>query len=284
MCINPIKIVVNKEEYTVPCGKCFSCRKKQSNDWAVKLICENEYHIKKCFVTLTFDNNILKNGNKYGANLSFIYHIENSNDYFKKFMKRLRKHYKNKAITYFRVSEYGDKTKRPHIHMIIWGINFEEDRIQYTQSKSNHIQYYSPTLQKLWNCGICTIQDINIYNTIYTSQYVNKKFKKDEKRYKAKISFSNRSKISSKWARRNFNEIAKGNLEIDKKKFSIPKSYKKTLKESDRKEHKEAFRQYEEKINQYLLKENNKERINHEKIKEQIFLIRNKTMNKIRDI
>lgn len=283
MCINPYHIVINKEEYTVPCGKCFTCIKKRSQDWAAKLICENEYHKKKCFVTLTFDNKILLKGNKYGANPSFIFHIENSNEYFKKFMKRLRKHYKDRMITYFRVSEYGDLTKRPHIHLIIWGTNFEENRDEYKKSKSGYIQYTSKILQELWDCGLCTIQDININNTLYISQYVNKKFKNDNDRYKAKISFSNRSKMSCKWARRNYEEIAKGFLTFENKKFSIPKSYLKNLKESEKTHLKEAYRKYEEKINQYFESTTETERKQREINREKIFKSKKKNLNKIRD-
>lgn len=106
MCTNPIKITQNREEYTVKCGKCPTCRRERTQEWAIKLINEAKYHKKASFITLTFDNKILLNGNKYGADASFIYHIENSKEYFKKFIKRLRKRYKEKKLTYYHVGEY----------------------------------------------------------------------------------------------------------------------------------------------------------------------------------
>lgn len=107
MCTNPMKIIVNKEEYTVKCGKCDTCRKEKAQDWAIKLINESKYHKKASFVTLTFDNKICRQGNKYGAEAKFIFNIENSKEYFKKFIKRLRKKFSDTKITYFHIGEYG---------------------------------------------------------------------------------------------------------------------------------------------------------------------------------
>lgn len=283
MCQNPIKIIVNKEEYTVPCGRCFQCRKKRAQDWAIKLIEENKYHKKKCFITLTFDNKILQKGNEYGAKCKFLYHIENSKEYVQKFIKRLRKHFKNDRITYFAVGEYGEKTKRCHWHIILWGINFEEDRQPTRKSKSGKDMFTSPTLDRLWDCGICVIEDININNTVYCTQYILKKFKRKDDRYKEKIMYSNRSKISCKWARRNYNIIKQGTIKEDNKIFSIPKSYKENLKNSNRIEHREAYRKYEETIQKYFSNIDNNDYIKRQQNQEKIWESRNKIYNNSRD-
>lgn len=234
MCSNPITIKINGEEKKVKCGKCEICRARRAKDWSIRLICEAKYHKKVSFITLTFDNKILlskdKKINKYKAETSFIFHINNSKEYFKKFIKRLRKKYKDKYISYYHIGEYGEKTKRPHHHAIIFGINFEEDRKETNRSKTGHIQYESTTLNELWGAGKCTIQDANENNIIYSAQYINKKQKMD-KRYKSIFSFSNRSKISQKWAIRNHQELRKGYIETkDKKKFPIPETFKNLIK------------------------------------------------------
>lgn len=287
MCTKPIKITVNGEEYTVKCGKCDTCRREKAQEWAIKLINEAKYHKKACFITLTFDNKILLDKNskayKYGASPSFVFHIDNSKEYFTKFIKRLRKKYSDKKITYFHVGEYGEKTKRPHHHAIIYGINFDEDRIEMELSKSGKQQYFSKTLSDLWACGRISIQDLNGNNTIYICQYSLKKFKQKNDRYKTIMSFSNRSKISTKWARRNYNEIIKGYLEDnDGKKFRVPKSYLNTLKNSDKTKHKEAYRLYEENIYERM-KNTNKEMIEEQKRKEEVRQRRSDNFNKSRD-
>lgn len=292
MCTNPIKIKVNNEEYTVKCGKCETCQREKYQEWAIKLINESKYHKKACFITLTFDNKIILDKNskahKYGADASFIFHIENSKEYFKKFIKRLRKLYKNTKISYYHVGEYGEKTKRCHHHAILYGIDFTEigNRYEMEVSKSGHVQYGNEILTNLWACGRCSIEDINENNIIYISQYSLKKFKNNElnKRYKPIFSFSNRSKISTKWVRRNYNNIKKGYLETtDGKKFRIPKSYLNELKKSERKEHNEAYRKYEEGIMERLSNINSNELIKMQKNKEIIKKLQKQNYMSIRD-
>ncbi len=290
MCTNPLKITVNNEEYTVKCGKCDTCKKEKSQDWAIKLINESKYHKKACFITLTFDNKILldkkSKAYKYGASPSFVYNIDNSKEYFKKFIKRLRKHYKDKRITFYHVGEYGEKTHRPHHHAILYGINFEEDRKEAEISKSGKPQFSSDILTNLWAAGRCRLQDINSNNIIYIAQYSLKKFKNNElnKRYKTVMSFSNRSKISVKWVRRNYKEIKKGYLtDSDGKKFRIPESYKLNLKKSEEEHLKEAFRQYEENILERIGNTTNDDLIKKQKVREEIIRRRNNNMNKCRD-
>lgn len=290
MCTNPIKIIVNKEEYTVKCGKCDTCKKEKAQDWAIKLINESKYHKKACFVTLTFDNKILLDKNskayKMGANASFIFNINNSKEYFKKFIKRLRKYYKDTRITYYHVGEYGEKTHRPHHHIILYGVDFGEDRKEAEISKSGKPQFASQILTDLWACGRCRLQDINSNNIIYIAQYSLKKFKNNKlnKQYKTIMSFSNRSKMNCKWVRRNYNEIKKGYIEdLDGKKYRVPESYKKNLRESKEEKYQEAIYQYENVIMESISNISNADLIKRQKIKEKIREIRNKNLNKCRD-
>lgn len=290
MCTNPQKIIVNGEEVTVKCGKCPTCRKNKYQEWSIKLINEAKYHKKSCFITLTFDNKILldkrQKAYKYGANPNFIYNINNSKKYFQNFIKRLRKHYTGTRITYYHVGEYGEKTHRPHHHALLFGIDFSEDRIQMPKSKSGHTQYFSKTLSEIWACGLVSVEDINPNNIIYISQYSLKKFKNNEEnpKYKPIQSFSNRSKMSSKWVRRNPEEIIKGYIEdTDGKKYRVPQSYINNLKNSEEKRYKEAYRYYEETLQEHFNNISNNDLIKQQKIKEIIAEKRKKDRGKPRD-
>lgn len=286
MCTNPIKIIKKDgDEVYVKCGKCATCKRERSQEWAIKLINESKYHQKASFITLTFDNKILLEGNKYGANASFIYHIENSKEYFKKFIKRLRKKFKNKRLIYYHVGEYGEKTHRPHHHLILFGENFEQDRKEYLLSKTGHIQYFSKTLYELWACGNCTIQDVNPNNIIYISQYALKKEKQNEdKRYRAIQSFSNRSKMNVKWVRRNYKEITKGFIQDkDGKKYRIPKSYINNLKNDENEEKRKAVQKYEETLMERIGAISNNDIIKRQKTKEEIRKLRQKNLSKNRE-
>lgn len=291
MCTNPRKLIINREEITVKCGKCDTCKRQKAQEWAIKLINENKYHKESCFITLTFDNKILLDKNskavkKYGANAGFVFKIEYSMKYFQKFIKRLRKKFPEKRISYFHVAEYGEKTHRPHHHAILFGINFNEDRKECQISKSGHPQMYSETLQSLWACGNTTLQDCNSNNIIYIAQYSLKKFKNNinNKKYNTLMTFSNRCKMNVKFIRRHPELILKGCLsDNDNKKYRIPRSYLKTLKEDDNEENQEIYRKYEESVMEYISNNNSSELIKKEKTKEKIREIRAKNFNKIRD-
>ena len=291
MCTNPQKIIVNNEEVTVKCGKCATCRKQKAQEWAIKLINERKYYKKACFITLTFDNRILGNKKskavaKYGAKPGFVLKTDYSMEYFKKFIKRLRKKYKDKYIAYFHVAEYGEKTHRPHHHAIIYGINFDEDRKEGALSKTGHTQYISKTLNDLWAAGACTVQDCNSNNIIYIAQYSIKKFKQnEEKQYKAKMTFSNRVKMNVKFIRKYPESILKGYLkDEDGKMYKIPKSYLENLKNDDVKKNQEIYRQYEENIMEYIGNHSNNDLIMKERKKEEIRKLRQRNLGKPRDL
>lgn len=279
MCTNPRKLIINKEEVTVKCGKCPTCRRQKSQEWAIKLINEAKYHKKACFITLTFDSKILLDKNskayQYGANPNFIFKIENSMVYFQKFIKRLRKKYKDKKISYFHIAEYGEKTHRPHHHAIIYGINFEEDRKEMEISKTGHVQYHSQTLADLWACGRISIQDCNSNNIIYITQYSLKKFKNNElnKKYNTKMTFSNRVKMNVKFIRRHPELIEKGYLtDTDNHRYKIPKSYLDNLKKEENNKYEIHYRNYENNLMEFFDNNDSKDliqkQINAERIRE----------------
>lgn len=297
MCTNPRKIIQNGEEITVKCGKCFTCLKQRAADWTIKLINESKYYNECSFITLTFDNEKLcdRNGRavKFGARPDFVYNIENSKDYFTKFMKRLRKRLEPKKIRYYKIGEYGDIGKRPHYHVIIFGENFSFDREQCEVSKTGKPQYFSQTLEDIWACGRTRIQDCNTNNIAYISQYTQKKIKKIEQlvkengkikeidKYKPIQSFSNRSKMGVRWVRRHPETITKGYLtDNENKKYRVPNSYKENLKNDKKEYYKEFYRKYENKMLENI-KKTNLEQIELEKIKEKIFMLQNK--EKMRD-
>lgn len=291
MCENPMTIYVNGEETIVKCGKCDTCRREHAQEWAIKLINESKYHKKCSFITLTFSSTILLDKNskayKYGANPSFVFHIENSKEYVRKFIKRLRKHFNNKRLTYYLVGEYGDKNKRPHWHMLLFNENFEKDRMPMPMSKTDHVQYHSETLSKLWACGRISIEDCNPNNIIYISQYSVKKFKNNDerKKYKAVQSFSNRSKFNVKWVRRNPTEIIKGYIaDKDGKKYRIPKSYLQNLKNSENNYYRKCYEQYENTIQSNIINTNTRDLIKSQKIKSEQIRKRNENLKKPRDI
>lgn len=124
-CTNPIRlqptkrgcINTNGDGLLVPCGKCMACRIKKATEWSMRMQQELMYWDKSAFVTLTYATEHLPvDGTLVPQDLT-------------KFFKRLRKNLGNQKIKYYACGEYGTLYKRPHYHMIIFGVGLsQEDR------------------------------------------------------------------------------------------------------------------------------------------------------------
>ena len=175
---NEGKVVFNKpfpyaKGFNLPCGQCIGCRLKYSQEWAVRLMHENQMHEESCFITLTMND-------EYLLNRENAFSLDKSE--FQRFMKRLRKRY-GKQIRYFHCGEYGEKNCRPHYHAIIFGMDFEDKEV--FQVRDEIRLYTSETLAKLWPHGFVTIGEVTMESCAYVARYVTKKVKgKDaEKHY-----------------------------------------------------------------------------------------------------
>lgn len=175
---NEGKIVFNKpfvyaKGFNLPCGQCIGCRLKYSQEWAVRLMHENQMHEESCFITLTMDD-------KYLASRENPYSLDRSE--FQRFMKRLRKRY-GKKIRYFHCGEYGEKNNRPHYHAIIFGMDFEDKEL--FQVRDEIKLYTSESLAELWPYGFVTLGQVTFESAAYVARYVTKKVtgEKAEKHY-----------------------------------------------------------------------------------------------------
>ena len=164
------KIVFHKpfafaKGFNLPCGQCIGCRLKYSQEWAVRLMHENQMHEDSCFITLTMnDEYLMSRENPYSLDKSE----------FQRFMKRLRKRY-GKQIRYFHCGEYGEKNSRPHYHAIIFGMDFEDKELFSIRDEIR--LYTSETLAELWPYGFVTIGSVTMESCAYVARYVCKKQK-----------------------------------------------------------------------------------------------------------
>lgn len=89
------------------CGQCMPCRLNRRRLWTARLMLEAQKHEHSCFLTLTYDDDHLPVGGtlvKRDVQL---------------FLKRIRRAGFN--VRYYVVGEYGDRSKRPHYHMALFG-------------------------------------------------------------------------------------------------------------------------------------------------------------------
>lgn len=128
--------------YEVPCGRCPQCRKAYSDRWAFRINCEaSEYDPGSVwFFTLTYDDAHLPKDRKP------------SKKDLSKFMRALRKYMAPTPLRFFGCGEFGEKTDRPHIHVLIFGWDFGKwtNKIKYDGS-----QWTFPMIESLWKKGFC---------------------------------------------------------------------------------------------------------------------------------
>lgn len=148
MCMTPINL--KQKSAIVPCGKCPQCTARRTSAWSFRLMQENKVSDSSYFITLTYADENLKYENLTTPPTLFKRDIQ-------LFLKRLRKaHPKNSLpLKYFAAGEYGEKTWRPHYHLILFNAQIE-------------------LIQPAWNLGTVHYGDVNEASIGYTLKYISK--------------------------------------------------------------------------------------------------------------
>lgn len=180
---SPYADKVYRDYLRIPCGQCLGCRIDYSRDWATRMMLEYDYHETSSFITLTYNDLYVplcdyvdKNGEEQKSMTLLKRDMQ-------LFMKRLRKKYPDKQIRFYGCGEYGPKNQRPHYHLIIFGLDFAEDRYVHQISALGDAYYRSPTLEKLWPYGYSYVCDVSWQTCAYVARYVTKKKKGKESDY-----------------------------------------------------------------------------------------------------
>lgn len=170
---------------TIACGQCIGCRLERSRQWAVRCMHEASLHSANCFLTLTYDDDHLprsidtETGEIGAGRYASLNKIDIQN-----FIKRLRKRTGVK-IRYLQCGEYGDRTGRPHHHVIFFGYDFP-DKYHWGQ-RDGYNYWRSPMLDEssfdsvgrvvepLWPHGHSIIGDLTFESAAYVARYCLKK-------------------------------------------------------------------------------------------------------------
>lgn len=135
MCQNPVSIDVKSVSLHgvrfahVPCGKCPECRQQYKSEWAFRLSVELESLKRQGwligFGTLTYNNHHLpfipKEAFEIDAKFRKIqcFRRSDARTFVDSLRKELHSHYHLKGLRYFVASEFGEHTKRSHIHFLL---------------------------------------------------------------------------------------------------------------------------------------------------------------------
>jgi len=145
----------------LPCGRCIGCRLERSRQWAMRCVHEASRHDNNCFVTLTYDENHIPRDRSLDLR-----HLQ-------LFFKRLRKQLPDQRIRFFACGEYGDKTRRPHYHAILFNCRFDDQR--HLSGTGPNTLYYSSVLEKIWGKGLASIGQVTFESAAYVARYTLKK-------------------------------------------------------------------------------------------------------------
>ena len=175
----------------------------------MRCVHEAQMHEENCFITLTFNDKNLPSDKSVNKKT------------LQKFMKDLRKELYPKKIRFFGCGEYGEKLKRPHYHVALFGHDFPDKEIIFMEPKKsgsrptarNNILHNSKALREIWKKGFVTVGNLTFESAGYVARYVTKKIngEKYEKHYKGKnqeFALMSRNKgIGYEWIKKYWNDV-----------------------------------------------------------------------------
>lgn len=144
----------------VPCGKCTACRIQRTREWTERIMSESYYHDNSVFVTLTYDEDHVPSASS--GRLTLV--KKDVQDFFKRVRRRLEFLEDTRKIRYYAVGEYGDSTKRPHYHAIVFGLSADDLEI----------------LESCWKVGFVSVGSVTYDSARYVAGYVQKKLYGDK--------------------------------------------------------------------------------------------------------
>lgn len=174
----------------IPCGHCFACKLNYAADWANRIMFETQRHEDNFFITLTYNEEHLpiyekmiytdKDGNKTEYENDGTWNGSLEPDHVTKFIKDLRNKYRDCKIKYFYCGEYGEETKRPHYHMILFGAPLKaENAYDWHIDKNKKMHWKDKELEKLWNKGMIDVAEVEWSSAAYVARYCMKKIDND---------------------------------------------------------------------------------------------------------
>lgn len=212
--------------FAFPCRKCLACRLNTAREKAIRCIHEAKIHENNIFLTLTYNNDHIADGR--------LHYLD-----FQLFMKRLRKDVtknitdpdlkKELNISFMVTGEYGDKTKRPHWHAIIFNYRPTDAKHKYTSHTDEEV-FSSDYLQTLWGKGNIEFGSVTMDSAGYVARYAAKKLAhgKDQNHdYHPIHKTSSKHAIGKRWLERYYTDVFnKGYIVLPNgEKAGIPRYY-----------------------------------------------------------
>ena len=150
-----------KPNVELPCRKCPSCKLRKAKEWALRCWHESQMHENNSYITLTY-------ADKHLPPYQNLDHRD-----FQLFMKRFRAGNPGLKFKYFMCGEYGDKTHRPHYHVVLFG--YWPPDAKYHRTENGHRYFKSLELDTFWKKGFTDTSFVSYYSAGYVARYTLKK-------------------------------------------------------------------------------------------------------------
>lgn len=147
----------------VPCGQCMGCRIDRARDWSLRITHESKLHSANWFATITYDQDNLPNPPSL-----------NYSD-FQLWAKRVRR--KLGPFRFFMCGEYGEQTRRPHFHAILFGLDIKDKKRWGGTDKMP--TFTSDALTSAWGKGMIVLGSVTPQSANYVARYNLKKVNGD---------------------------------------------------------------------------------------------------------
>lgn len=227
-----------KNGYTklqLPCGKCTDCTKDYYTSWATRGSRELSQWESSLFVTLTYSDEHLPSDRSLNK------------EHVQLFLKRLKKRMgssKSNPIRQIYTGEYGEHTRRPHYHLILFNLDFA-DKTEHYKTSQGHQVFRSGLLESLWTYGHSEFGYATPATIAYLCKYVLKKVPRklrdkpleifaDGKKFLVSHEFLETSRNPGIGAYlRGSESLRKGFLSVDGVKKKLPKYYLEWLRKNE---------------------------------------------------
>ena len=229
-CARPVRLGKAPDIQIVPCGKCVHCRVQRTQEWAVRIYHEMQYHDASVFLTLTYDDRFLP--------------ISLSRYQLSKYFKRVRKHFPGRRIKYFACGEYGTNPSNPlppeysgmraHYHAILFGVGLSD--CETIPGKPPGLKLVGGPLFDAWQGrGYAYVGTVSYNSARYVAGYVQKKLYGSMalKYGQREPPFSATSNgIGKRWAFEFFDQLARDeSVTVQGRSVGIPRYYLKQFDE-----------------------------------------------------
>lgn len=178
----------NMEIMQIPCGNCWACQLNYSAEWAQRCMLEAQQHECNWWITLTYDDDHLPIATQINLGEIELFPPDDGSwnegtlypRHVTLFLKKLRKYFSEKGhtgIKYLYCGEYGEKTHRPHYHMILFNcpLDPKEFYAPFVDKTFFKAHWKSHEIEKFWNHGMIDLTELEWNNAAYTCRYCMKK-------------------------------------------------------------------------------------------------------------